>query len=259
MTTLSGVAAAKITGNEDYVAKAQRLWARGLLAAWGVELEIEGAEHLAVNQTYIIMANHQSHVDVPILFTALPFTPGFLAKKELAKVPVLSLALRAGRHVLIDRADRSSAMRAIKEAATEIRSGKTIAIFPEGTRGDGDCIQGFKRGGFLIAKRAAVPVVPVAILGSAAVLSRRARLPKSGKVVVRVGRPISVEELRSLDADRLSARVRTAIVELSGLPASAVASAGNNSRKSRGERSQPDGQKGGEDGSGGSKSDENLN
>jgi 1-acyl-sn-glycerol-3-phosphate acyltransferase len=217
--TVTAVAMARLSKRARYIPEGERLWARGLLKAWGVQVDVEGIERLPAEPPYILMANHQSHVDVPILFASLPVIPGFLAKKELDKIPFLSMALRAGGHVLIDRADRSSAMRVLKHAAEEVRSGKTLAIFPEGTRGEEDRLAPFKKGPFLIAKKAAVPIVPVGILGSRLLLSRNEWLPRSGRVRLMVGQPITPDEIRSLDVDGLSDRTYRSIAALLGWPA----------------------------------------
>lgn len=214
--TVSAVAMAKISSKGQFITDGERLWARGLLATWGVKVEVLGLEHLPTQGPYIIMANHQSHADVPILFSSLPIIPGFLAKKELAKIPFLAMALRAGGHVLIDRSDRNSAMRAIKNAADEVRSGKTLAIFPEGTRGAEDRLGPFKKGAFLLAKKALVPVVPVAIQGSRSILSRDELLPRSGQVRVHVGKTISPDEIRTLDVEGLSDKTAVSIASLLG-------------------------------------------
>lgn len=214
--TLTYVTKAKLTGDEQHVAYGQRVWARGLLKTWGVEIDSRGMERVPESGPYIIMANHQSHADVPILFAALPHIPGFLAKRELARIPFLAMALRSGDHVLIDRQDHKSAMRALKDAAQEIRGGKIIAVFPEGTRGESDRLGEFKKGGFLIAKKAGVPIIPVGILGSRQLLSRSELFPRAGDVTVNVGTPIAPDEIKSLTVDGLSARVRRDINELCG-------------------------------------------
>ncbi|HEY6728948.1 MAG TPA: lysophospholipid acyltransferase family protein [Polyangiaceae bacterium] len=214
--TVTAVTIAKLRRNHSYVTEGERFWARGLLKAWGVEVTAEHLERLPPQGPYILMANHQSHADVPILFASLPLIPGFLAKKELARIPFLSMALREGGHVLIDRASRNSAREALKVAAREIQAGKTIAIFPEGTRGGSDALGEFKKGGFLIAKKAGVPVIPVGILGSRAVWHRDAWLPRSGRVHARVGEPITPEMIRQLSVDGLCDRVRTTMLELLG-------------------------------------------
>ena len=220
--TLSAVIVARLKREARHIAEGERLWARGLLGFWGVEVETEGLEHLPEQGPYILMANHQSHADVPILFSTLPIIPGFLAKKELAKIPFLAMALRNGGHVLIDRADRSHATRALKIAADEIRSGKTLAIFPEGTRGRQDRLAPFKKGGFLIAKKARVPVIPLAISGSRHILPRDTVFPRSGKVRVSVGPRISPEEIRNLDVNGLSERVYQSMSALLGWPSTPV-------------------------------------
>jgi 1-acyl-sn-glycerol-3-phosphate acyltransferase len=217
LVTASAVTLAKTTGRPAWVPRGERLWARGLLRAWGVHVEVEWPEDLAITEPYVVMANHTSHVDVPLLFMALPFVPGFLAKKELDRVPFLSMALRAGGHVLLDRSDRGSAMQALRAAAEHVRRGNTVAVFPEGTRGDGRTLLPFKKGGFLIAKSAKVAILPVGIRGSHAVLPREAFLPRAANVRVVAGQPISSLETRRLSVNELIARVRSQIAELSGV------------------------------------------
>lgn len=216
--TVTAVTIAKLRRNHRYVTEGERFWARGLLKAWGVEVTAEHLDRLPRQGPYILMANHQSHADVPILFASLPLIPGFLAKKELARIPFLSMALREGGHVLIDRASRNSAREALKVAAREIQAGKTIAIFPEGTRGGSDALGEFKKGGFLIAKKAGVPVIPVGILGSRSVWHRDAWLPRAGRVWARVGEPIEPDVIKQLSVDGLCSRVRASILELLGWP-----------------------------------------
>ncbi len=219
LVTVSAVCIAKLRADRKYITEGERFWARGLLKAWGVEVHADHLERLPAEGNYIVMANHQSHADVPILFASLPAIPGFLAKKELARVPFLSMALREGGHVLIDRADRNSARKALKTAAEEIRSGKTIAVFPEGTRGATDALGEFKKGGFLIAKKAGVPVVPIGISGSRAIWSRDEWLPRGGEARVRVGDPIGADQVKALSVDALVERVRESLEQLLGWPA----------------------------------------
>lgn len=214
--TLTYVSKAKLTGDYQHVAHGQRVWARGLLRTWGVDIHTRGLEHVPESGPYILMANHQSHADVPILFASLPHIPGFLAKRELARIPFLAMALRSGDHVLIDRKNHDSAVKALKGAAHEIRGGKIIAVFPEGTRGESDQLGDFKKGGFLIAKKAAVPILPVGILGSRNLLSRRELFPRGGDVSVNVGKPITPDEIKSLTVEGLIARVRAGISTLLG-------------------------------------------
>ena len=216
--TVSAVTVAKLRRQPRLVLEGERLWARGLLKTWGVRVETEGLERVPTSGPYIVMANHQSHADVPILFSCLPIIPAFLAKEELGKIPFLAMALRAGGHVLIARADSGSAIRALKTAAEEIRNGKTLAIFPEGTRGREDRLAPFKKGAFLLAKKAQVPIIPIGIVGSRAIVPRDSVLPRSGSVRVIAGDPIRPEEIRKLDAKALSDHVYERIASLLGWP-----------------------------------------
>jgi 1-acyl-sn-glycerol-3-phosphate acyltransferase len=212
--TTSAVALAKGTRDPRWIARGERLWASGLLRAWGVHLEIESAAELELGRPYIVMSNHCSHADVAVLFLALPMVPGFLAKRELARVPFLATALHAGGHVLVDRADRDSGVRAIRTVAREIHAGKTVAIFPEGSRGDGRALLPFKKGAFVIAKKSGASILPVGIRGSHDVLARGERLPRPGAVSVRIGEPIAPT---TSSVEELLVEVRASIAELSGM------------------------------------------
>ena len=216
--TVVGVGAARVTGQYDYIPRAERFWARGLARAWDVSVDVEGAERVDPDATYVVMANHQSHLDVPILFMTLPIVPGFLAKKELGRVPFLSMALHAGGHILIDRKNHQSAMKVLDDAAAEVESGKTLAVFPEGARGDGRVLGELKKGGFIIAKKAGVPILPVGVRGTSQVLARKSLMPRGGPVSVRIGNPIGADDVETTPLLDLSDRVRSALSELSGLP-----------------------------------------
>jgi 1-acyl-sn-glycerol-3-phosphate acyltransferase len=183
----------------------------------GVRVSMHGAS-LDPDGTYVLMANHQSHIDVVALIVGLPMVPGFLAKAELRKVPLFGKAMESGGHVFVDRSDRARAFDAISEAARDIRTGKSIVIFPEGTRSDHREVLPFKKGGFHLAQQARVPVVPIGIRGSAAILPKHSRELLPGDVHVHVGAPIDGERVASAPLDDLIAEVRGRIVELSGLP-----------------------------------------
>jgi 1-acyl-sn-glycerol-3-phosphate acyltransferase len=219
LVTTSAVLMAKVTGEYSWVPAAERLWARGLLKAWNVDVEVVGGQGLNSTQPHVIMSNHASHADVPILFQTLPVVPGFIAKRELDRIPFLSMALRAGGHVLVDRSSQASRTRALKTAAADVRGGKTIVIFPEGTRGDGKALGPFKKGGMVLAKLSRVPIVPVGIRGSHAILPRAGFVPRSGRVSVHIGEPIPPSVTSSLTAEDLLALVRERIAELCGFSA----------------------------------------
>jgi 1-acyl-sn-glycerol-3-phosphate acyltransferase len=196
----------------------QRDWARGLTKFWGVEVEVHGAEHMDPSCSYVVMSNHLSYADIVALFLALPTIPGFLAKRELTRVPFLSQALRSGGHVVVDRGQRANAMQTINLAAEQVKAGKTVLIFPEGTRGTTDTIGAFKKGGFYLARAASVPILPVGLRGSRDVFPKDSLLVRPGKVEVYIGKPIPIEEVERRDPNEMVPLVRARVMELSGMP-----------------------------------------
>lgn len=198
-----------------------RLWARGVLRGTGVDVHAYGTWRLDPEGTYVLMSNHQSHVDVPTLFVALPMVPGFLAKAELRRVPLFGRAMEVGGHVFVDRAKHDRAVEAIAAAAEDIREGGSIVIFPEGTRSRRREVMPFKKGGFHLAKQAGVPIVPIGVRGTAEVLPAHSREILPGTVEVHVGDPIDPARIRALSLDELIDEVRGRICALADLPAAA--------------------------------------
>lgn len=199
--------------------RAQRDWARGLVKFWGVTVEVHGAEHMDPARSYVVMSNHLSYVDIVALFLALPITPGFLAKRELSRVPFLGQALRSGGHVVIDRGLRVNAMQVISLAAEQVKGGKTVLVFPEGTRGGSDTIGAFKKGGFYLAKAAGVPILPVGLRGSRHVFAKDSLLVRPGKIEVHIGTAITPEEIDPREVGELMPLLRGKIMDLAAMPA----------------------------------------
>jgi 1-acyl-sn-glycerol-3-phosphate acyltransferase len=207
-----------ILNDPEFFRRAQRDWARGLARFWGMDVQVHGAQNMPLDHNYVVMSNHASYADIVALFMALPIIPGFLAKRELMSIPFLAAALRAGGHVLIDRGKRESARQAIDSAAQQVRSGKTVLIFPEGTRGDAKMIGTFKSGGFHLAKAAGVPIIPVGLRGTGEVGPKHSFLFWPGKVEVHIGQPIPPEQVTSEELNPLIQQVRARIAALSGQP-----------------------------------------
>jgi 1-acyl-sn-glycerol-3-phosphate acyltransferase len=181
-----------------------------------MRLHVHGVENIDARGTYVFMANHLSHVDIVALFVALPMNVGFLAKKELRKVPFLGQAMVAGGHVFIDRGQHERAVQALEEAAEQVAAGASIVIFPEGTRGNEERVQPFKKGGFHLARKANVPIVPVGLRGTRNMMSRDELVIRPGDVHVHIGAPIQPSAFA--DADSFADAVRAKISELSEMP-----------------------------------------
>ena len=213
------VIAGALLRDPEFFRREQRRWARGLLGFWGVELRVFGSDHMRAGERYVVMSNHLSWADIAALFVALPTTPGFLAKRELMRIPFLAQALRSGGHVLIDRAKHGDAMAALARAAEQVRSGKTVLIFPEGTRGDSDTIGAFKKGGFHLAREAKVPILPVGLRGSRSVFPKGSLLVHPGVIEVYIGQAIPDADVVTYEPAEMVQRVRSEIMELSAMPA----------------------------------------
>ena len=172
-----------------------QIWARMILRTSGVTLTVTGVDNLASNTPYVLCVNHQSHMDIPIVLAALPFQFRFAAKKELFRIPFLGWHLRRSGHVPIDRVNPRAAVKSIRDAASKIRHGSPIVIFPEGGTSQDGSIKPFKGGGFMLASQSDVDAVPIAITGSRKVLAPRTYHVRGGPVEVFVGTPIASEGL----------------------------------------------------------------
>ena len=142
-----------------------RLWARFGLAMNLTSVELRGAEHLP-DGPFILMSNHQSNFDILSLLAAMPRRIYWIAKKELFDIPIFGPSMRRGGYIPLDRSDGRKALKSMENAATIIRQGSSVVMFPEGTRSRDGRLLPFKRGGFMLAVRAGVPVIPVTINGS---------------------------------------------------------------------------------------------
>ncbi|MFO0761000.1 MAG: lysophospholipid acyltransferase family protein [Byssovorax sp.] len=195
-------------------------WAAGLSELAKIEVRVFGAEKLDADTPRILMANHQSYLDVHALYRALPVPFAFLAKKELFALPFFSGVMEELGCVPVDRRNREKAVNAIDAAGEQIRRGSTIVVFPEGTRSRGDRVLPMKKGPFYLAQRAGVPVVPIGLRGTAALMPRRNTGMWSGVSEVHIGDPIPPIP-REGNEPRLALmeQVRAELVRLSGLPA----------------------------------------
>jgi 1-acyl-sn-glycerol-3-phosphate acyltransferase len=136
-----------------------------------VKLITEGREKVDAAKGCVYVANHKSFVDAVALFYALPGNLTFLAKKELYKIPLVSFALRTMDIIEVDRSNSEAAAESIERAVNYLRNGKCVILFPEGTRNRGEGLLPFKKGAFVLAIKAQVPIVPVVIIGAEKVIA----------------------------------------------------------------------------------------
>ena len=208
--TLSALAAlADASGQLQH--RCARFWARSLLAACGVRVRVCGAEHVGPGRTYVWTANHQSYLDIPVVFAWLPADFRIMAKASLFHFPFLGWHLRRSGHMPVERANPSRAARSLLAAAGHVRRGTSVFIFPEGGRSPDGRLGEFRSGAFLLAIKAETPVVPITIRGTFAALPMRSWCIQPGIVDLRLHAPIATEHLNSSSSESLAGQVRSTI------------------------------------------------
>jgi len=172
-----------------------RWFGRRVVDLLGIELSVEGQDRVPQGRAYVYMSNHQSHLDIPMLYATLPSpTIRMLGKKELFEIPLWGQGLRAAEFIEVDRSNHARAVKSIEQAAALVRDGVSIYLAPEGTRSKDGTIGALKKGGFHLAIGTGAPIVPVAITGTNAILPPGGKSMRTGQPVhVVIGAPISVE------------------------------------------------------------------
>ena len=189
-----------------------RVWSRLLLAGSGVRVVVHNPERAGDGQPHIFASNHLSWFDIPVLASSLPRYK-FVAKAELFEVPMFGQAIRAIGMIPMARQNRKAAFAAYDDAAAKIREGNSVVVFPEGTRGDDYPIRPFKKGPFVLAIAAGVPVVPTLVHGTREVMSKNTFLVRPGKVDLHLLEPVPTAGLGYEDRDALAEAVRLRLVE----------------------------------------------
>lgn len=211
-----GVVVGFIPPRGDWTQRGSRLWGRIILWAALVRRRVEGRELVPRDGPVVFMANHESWLDIPVLLASIPVQVRFLAKKSLFRIPFLGWAMRAMDFIPVDRENRREAIKSFEEAAQHIRTGRSVLIFPEETRTRDGGLLPFQRGGFLIAIKAGVPIIPVGLDGPARCLARASYLLRAGRVKVRFGDPIPTAGLGVTAKEALMVQVRESIERLRG-------------------------------------------
>lgn len=198
------------------VHRVAKLWATTYLKVCGITVDVQGTEHLG-SPPYIVMCNHQSALDIYSLLASLPIHFKWIAKRSLFMIPVFGWAMKRAGYISLDRENPREGLKAMEEAARRIREGMNIIIFPEGTRSRDGKLLPFKKGGFSLALKAGVPIVPVGIAGSSALQPKGSFLPKAkGLIYVRVGEPLNLTGLTKGHAPKVMEEVRGSIERLVG-------------------------------------------
>jgi 1-acyl-sn-glycerol-3-phosphate acyltransferase len=196
ITAPSLVEVVRGTLTRENIDERARWFGRRVVELLDIDLHATGAERVPLDRAYVYMSNHQSHLDIPMLYATLPSpTIRMLGKTELFQIPLWGRGLRAAEFIEVDRDNHARAIQSIHRARELLDDQVSIWIAPEGTRSYDGRIGKLKKGGFHLALDAAAPIVPVAIRGTIDVFKRGTRSMQRGKRVdVTIGAPISVED-----------------------------------------------------------------
>lgn len=198
-----------------------KLWGWGLLAASGVSARVRFDAPLDPDRSYVFLANHQSMFDIPLVIATVPVQLRFAAKRSLFRIPVFGWAIRAGGFIPVDRGDRRRAAATFAAAQERLVDGTSVLLFPEGSRSLDGKIHAFERGGFLLALKTGLPIVPVGIRGTLPVQRRGSAKIRGGRVTVHYGEAVDPTPFGIRGRAELEAEVRRRLEALAEADSSA--------------------------------------
>jgi 1-acyl-sn-glycerol-3-phosphate acyltransferase len=208
-----------VRGTLDPEACDRRLdeWSRAIVSRAAIRLEVRGAELAAPGESFVLMSNHQSLYDIPVIYQALRRRIRMVAKQELFKVPIWGRAMQRAGFIALDRGNRERSREALSASVGQLQQGTSVWIAPEGTRSKTGELGTFRKGGFHLALQSGVRILPITILGTAAVLpAKGARVRNGCTVKVVVHPPIDPLKFGEARRDELVSLVRSAIASSLG-------------------------------------------
>ncbi len=188
-----------------------RTWCRLIAGTAGARVKVIGLENVPTNTAAVFVANHSSYLDIPAIWGYVPVQFRIMAKRSLFYVPFMGWFLARAGHIPVDRENSRAALANINRAADKLRAGCSLVVFPEGHRSAEGVLQEFKNGGFKLAQKAGVPVVPVTIIGSHRVLKKDSLVFHAGEITVIIDPPLSTAGYTSRTLPALMQRTRTII------------------------------------------------
>jgi 1-acyl-sn-glycerol-3-phosphate acyltransferase len=195
--------------------KVARVWARMLLLCAGARVKTVGLEKLEKGVSYVIVSNHVSYMDTPVLLAHLPLNFRFMAKQELFKVPFIGPHLTKAGHISVPLDDWRAALKVLGTVGVIlVERGQSVLMFPEGGRSPNGELQEFKDGAAYLAIKGNVKLLPVCIVGIHDVLPMHSGHMRPGKVTLRIADPIDVSGLRTADRVELTERLKSTIREM---------------------------------------------
>lgn len=180
----------------------------------GVKKTVLGRENVPKNEAVLYIANHRSYFDIPVAYTTVPTLTGFMAKKEIAKIPFLSYWMRFLQCLFLDREDIKQGLKTILKGIEQVKAGYSVFIAPEGTRSQGNEMLPFKEGSFKIAEKTGCAIIPVAISNTDEIFENHMPTVRATHVVIEYGKPIYPKELSKEEQKFLGSHVQGIIREM---------------------------------------------
>lgn len=188
----------------------------------GVKRTVIGVENIPRDEPVLYIANHRSYFDVPISYVSLPTLTGYMAKKEIRRIPFLRTWMYFLQCLFLDRDDIRQGMKTILQAIEQIKAGYSVFISPEGTRNHGKEMLPFKEGSFKVAEKTGCAIIPVALTNTDEIFENHSPWVKSAKVVIEFGKPIYPNQLDKEERKHLGSYVQNIIKEMLDKNASLV-------------------------------------
>ncbi|MDP8218831.1 MAG: lysophospholipid acyltransferase family protein [Candidatus Theseobacter exili] len=196
--------------SERYVACITSVWARNIVVTTGTVVQVVGLENLPETNNICFVSNHQGQFDIPLIIGYIPKLVGFVAKKELIRVPIFNVWMKTINCIFIDRGHFRQSARVIIKGAESIRKGHPLVIFPEGTRSKGDKVGVFRKGSLQLATRSNALIIPLTISGTYRIWEETGRITPA-KVSLTIHKPIDASELLDDDKKTIATRLREII------------------------------------------------
>ena len=186
-----------------------RPWSRVVLWLAAARVTVSGRENIKPGTSCIVVFNHQSHLDIPLIICFIPLSLKFIGKVELSRIPFFGAAALRNGHFFINRKDHAEALQAIRKAGNTVRKeGASLVFAPEGTRSRDGQMLPFKKGAFVTAIETGLPILPVTINGTGSNLPKGSLYARGGSVEVTIHPPVATSGLTYQDRDDLMKRVR---------------------------------------------------
>lgn len=186
------------------VYKTTNWFGKKMVRVAGSTVQVNGLENVPKDKPVLVVSNHQSNMDIPVLLGFLNKPIGFVSKAEIKKFPLVPTWMELMNCVFMDRSNRRQSLQAIKDGIELLKNGHSIVIFPEGTRSKGGEMGEFKAGSFHLAVKAGVAILPVTLEGTYKMFEENGNRMKPAQATVTISKPITPEQYASMDVKELT-------------------------------------------------------